>query len=110
MKTYDVAFTPDAQKDMIEHTRYIAQQNQDEHYAIRWYQGMYEMIMGLQKLPNRHPYARENNAFHQIVRQAGYQSHRVIYTIHEDEGKVVIHRVWHTSKDYPKADDLPEIK
>ena len=93
MNAYRVVFTPDARQDMIDYARYVAGQEQDEGPALAWYDGMYKAIMGLKKMPNRHPFARENSSFEEDVRQVGYKSHRALYTVHEDLMLVAIHRV-----------------
>ena len=109
MKTYRVEFTPDARQDMIAYARYIAHREQDDRHALAWYDGMHKAVMGLATMPNRHSYARENDAFEETVRQVGYKSHRAIYTVHEDISLVAIHRVRHTASDDAELDDLPGV-
>ncbi|MBN4059008.1 type II toxin-antitoxin system RelE/ParE family toxin [bacterium AH-315-J04] len=109
MKTYRVEFTPDARKDMIDYALYIANQEQDNDRSLAWHDGMHEAVMGLETMPNRHGYARENDAFEETVRQVIYKSHRAIYTVHEDISLVAIHRVRHTASDDAGLDDLPGL-
>lgn len=109
MKTYRVEFTEDARQDMLAYARYIADQEQDDAQAQAWYEGMYAAVMSLKKMPRRFPYARENNAFEEEIRQVTYHSHRAIFSVHDDLGLVAIHRVWHTSRQNAQAEDLPGL-
>ena len=109
MKTFRVEFAPNARRDMIDYARYIAEQEGSETLALAWYEGMHEAVMRLKKMPRRCALARENTAFEEEIRQLIYQSHRVIFSVHDDAGLVVIHRMWHTSRDDAQDEDLPGI-
>jgi len=108
-KTYRVEFTPNARQDILTYAKYIADREQDDRQALAWYDGMYEAVMGLKTMPKRHGEARENKDFEEDVRQVGYKSHRAIYTVHEEIGLVIVHRVWHTARDDAPPDDLPGL-
>lgn len=110
MKTFRVEFTPDARQDIIAYAQYIANQEKDGSRALAWYEGMHAAVMGLATMPNRHGLARENDIFEDEVRQVVYASHRIIYSVHENDGLVAIHRIWHAAREHAGPDDLPRLK
>ena len=109
MKTYRVEFTPDARQDILDHAQYIAGQEHNNTYALAWYEGMYAAVMSLKEMPQRCPMARENDAFEQEIRQLVYGSHRAIFSMHDDQGLVAIHRVWHTSRRNAQPEQMPGL-
>lgn len=109
MIEYRVDMSPGAKQDLLAAARYIAQESKSLDVAQAWLDGMYATIMGLKEMPQANPLARENDAFAEEVRQKNYQSHRAIYTIHDDMGLVLVHRIWHTAKDKAGPGDLPDV-
>ncbi len=59
--------------------------------AQRWYEGLEEVLLALAEMPRRFAYARENDTFSELeLRQVVYQSHRLIFTI-KDEQVIILH-------------------
>ena len=106
MKAYRVEFTPNARQDMLDYARYIRSQEGSDRYALEWYEGMHAAVMNLRTMPRRCAVAREVAAFDLDLRQLVYQSHRVLFSIHDEDQLVVIHRVWHCARDDATAEDL----
>ena len=109
MIAYRVNMSPGAKQDLLAAARYIAQESKSLDVAQAWLDGMRATIMGLKEMPQANPLARENEAFAEEVRQKNYQSHRAIYTIHDEIGLVLVHRIWHTAQDNAGPDDLPNV-
>ena len=109
MKIYRVEFTADAREDMLDYARYIAQQEGDDRQAIDWFEGLREAITTLAEMPNRCAPARENAHSEEEIRQLNHQSHRIIFSVHDDLELVAVHRVWHASRDDLDQDGLPGL-
>ena len=106
MNTYRVQLTPDAKQDLLDAARYVAEASGSKDVALAWYERMQNAVMRLADMPRSYAYARENEAFEEEVRQVVHLSHRLIFTIHDDLGLVLIHRIWHTARENAGPDDL----
>ena len=85
-------------------------EKRDAGQAERWYHGIYDAILSLQKNPERCAAARESDLLSQGVRQlnfgiSGKPTHRIVFTI--DEKAVIILRVRHAAQDDLTKADLP---
>lgn len=92
MKTYRVVITPSAQRDIEEAFVWIAEQN--EGAAIRWFNGVIEVVDTLKRFPERCPFALENDFFEQEIRQILYgkrqHKYRILFTM-EGDNVFVLH-------------------
>jgi len=92
-----IIFHPLARDEANEAAMYIRDKSSPET-ALRWREGLMEAVYSLTKLPHRCGYARENGYVRKReLRQLLYKSHRVIYTVIDDE--VHILRVRHQRQD-----------
>ena len=81
---FDIVVRSEARQEAIDAARYIAKHS-DRDTALRWYQGLEDVVARLTDMPGRFPYARENDAFSGVeLRQILYESHRVIHTVRGD--------------------------
>lgn len=92
MKTYRVVITPSAQRDLEEAFVWIAERN--ETAAIRWFNGIVEVVDTLKQFPDRCPPALENDFFEQEIRQILYgkrqHKYRILFTM-EGANVFVLH-------------------
>lgn len=83
MKTYRVVILPSAQRDLDEAFVWIAERN--ESAAIRWFNGIIEVVDTLKRFPERCPLALENDFFEQEIRQILYgkrqHKYRILFTM-----------------------------
>ena len=107
--TYRVEMSPEARQDLLAAARYIADSSRSLDVAQAWFDGMVAAVMGLADMPRSNSLARENDGFEEEVRQKIFKSHRMLYTIHDSIGLVLVHRIWHTAQDDAGSDDLPKI-
>jgi len=93
---YRVIFHSGARDEAMEAAGYIADQGFPDN-AVRWYEGLERAITSLTEMPQRFPRARESESFPGIeLRQLVYKSHRLIFTIINDEVHVL--HVRHTAQ------------
>jgi plasmid stabilization system protein ParE len=82
---YRLVVRETARRNIFDAARYLAEQSGPET-AIVWYHGIVTAIESLVSLPERCPHARENGLLEGFVlRQLFYKSHRIIFTIVDDE-------------------------
>ena len=86
---YRVVFRDAARDEAVEAAAYIAEQGYPET-AIEWYQALEAASASLSEQPLRCSYARENDAIPGVeLRQLVFKSHRIIFTIRNDEVHVL---------------------
>jgi toxin ParE1/3/4 len=70
----------------------------DSEAALKWYKGLYEAILTLERLPHRCPSTRENRQFRHLL--YGHKPHvyRVIYRILEKQELVEVLHVLHGAR------------
>lgn len=88
--TFRVRIAQRAQRDVESIYSWIAEHGPDHHAAVRWVDGLENAITSLDEFPARCPLAPEARFFERQVRQLLYHSHRVLFTIDEEE-VVVLH-------------------
>ena len=86
---YLVNLTVRAERDLV--LLFGAIKAQDSDAALKWYRGLEEAILSLEKQPNRCPETRENNKLPDL--RYGYKPHvyRVIYRVIESRRVDVLH-------------------
>lgn len=109
MKTFRVEMTPGAKRDLLAEARYLAESSKSPDIAQAWFNGIRQAVLELSDMPRSFALARENDAFKEEVRQRIYKSHRILFTIHDDQLLILVHRIWHTARDNAEADDVPEL-
>jgi plasmid stabilization system protein ParE len=86
---YKVIFRPEARDEALDAADYIAEHGSPD-IALHWYEGLEAAIRSLESMPARCGYAREHEAFPGVeLRQLVYKSHRMIFTIRENEVHVL---------------------
>ncbi len=94
---YRVIFRPIAREQALRAVAFIADRGNPEN-ARRWLVGLEEEIDSLSTMPRRCGLARESAAFpSRELRQLLYKSHRVIFTIRNDE--VCVLQIRHVAQD-----------
>ncbi|MGA3159847.1 MAG: type II toxin-antitoxin system RelE/ParE family toxin [Terracidiphilus sp.] len=78
----------------------------DSEAALKWYKGLYEAILTLERLPHRCPSTRENRQFRHLL--YGHKPHvyRVIYRILDKQKLVEVLHVRHGARREFTASDL----
>lgn len=91
---YRVEIAPSAESEIEEAYRYIHGDSPDN--AVRWRQGLYEVIEQLDLFPEGCGLAPENRRVDFEVRQTFYGAYRVLFTILDD--RVVILHFRHSAR------------
>ncbi|NJN74017.1 MAG: type II toxin-antitoxin system RelE/ParE family toxin [Limnothrix sp. RL_2_0] len=97
--TYRIEISPTAIADIEKIFLWYRDYSVDE--AHRWVRGCYEMMLKLEKFPNRCSLARESPYLNLPIRQLLYQKqYRVLFAVRtaEPENIVQIHRVLRASQ------------
>ena len=94
--TYRVILHTQALNEALDAADYIAAEGSAET-SRRWFEELNEKLRSLETHPHRCGYARENEHVEPELRQLLFHSHRVIYTVIEDEVHVL--RVRHQQQD-----------
>jgi plasmid stabilization system protein ParE len=94
---YRVIIRPDALQDAQNYYEYMAGYSPDK--AVKWFNGLFEVINSLTTMPKRCSIAPETNWIGQEIRCLVYRKYyRILYTIEDDA--VRIHHIRHTSQDW----------
>jgi plasmid stabilization system protein ParE len=100
--TYQVEISPTAVADIEQIFVWMRESSLDQ--AHRWVRGCYEIMLTLEKFPNRCPMSPESEYMDMEVRQLLYKKQfRILFTVNqveaENTGIVRIHRVRHGSQE-----------
>lgn len=99
---YRVIISAEARQEAIEAGRYIEAQS-GRGAAGRWFDGLVSAVGSLSSMPRRCPRARETGILFAVeLRELHFHSHRLIFTIRDDEVHVL--HVRHAAR--RKLDDL----
>ena len=94
---YRVRLLPGALQDAKNYYEFIAAYSPET--AVKWFDGLFEVINSLSTMPKRCPIAPETDLLGQEVRCLVYQKfYRILYSI--DENVVRIYHIRHTSQDF----------
>lgn len=100
---YRVIIRPDALQDARNCYEYMAGYSSEK--AVKWFNGLFEVIDSLTTMPQRCAIAPESNLIGQEIRCLVYQKYyRILYTIEED--MVRIHHIRHTSQDWISPEEF----
>ena len=97
MKRYLVNITDEVEADIRTAFFYIHEKSPQN--AIDWLRGLYAAMDTLEQMPERCSLIRENEGFTVDVRRLVYHSHRIIFTINEDDSVVEVHTFRHVAQD-----------
>ncbi len=101
--TYRIEISPTAMADIEDIFLWMKGHSVDQ--AHRWVRGCYEIMLTLEKFPNRCPLSVESQNMDLPVRQLLYKKqYRILFTvsqsnIQDSQGIVQIHRVLHSDKE-----------
>lgn len=104
MQRYDVDIAPAAAEQIREAFFYIYQRSPQN--AKNWLRKLYLKIDTLETMPQRCGLIRENNAFEEDVRELLHYSHRIIFTVDDDQSLVKVHAVRHAAQDDIQGDEF----
>jgi plasmid stabilization system protein ParE len=86
VKRYSVEILPSAERDISDAYEWLAEQNPEA--AVRWYNGLMDVILSLDLFPERCPIAPERKFLNREIRQAfhgrRYNKYRILFTITEN--------------------------
>jgi toxin ParE1/3/4 len=103
-RAYLVNLTSRAERDLAHLYEEINATNSDA--AQKWYGGVKEKILSLERKPNRCPVTRENDALRHLL--YGHKPHiyRVIYRVLERQKEVEVLHIRHCARRAFKVSDL----
>lgn len=104
MQHYDVDIAPAAADQIREAFYYIYERSPQNGQA--WLRKLYQKMESLETLPHRCGAIREYDAFEEDVRELLHFSHRVIFTVDEDDSTVKVHAVRHAAQDELQGDEF----
>jgi plasmid stabilization system protein ParE len=97
MKTYTVNVTDEVVADIRHAFFYIYERSPQN--ASTWIRNLYKAIDTLESMPERCPIIREHEAFDEELRNLIFQSHRIIFTINDENSTVQVHAFRHAAQD-----------
>jgi plasmid stabilization system protein ParE len=104
--SYKIQITTTAKNDAREYAAFIRKIRHAPKAARKWLDGLFTEISELTEHPYRFEVIPEAEELGFAYRGFIYHSHRVIYAVHEQEHRVVVHRIWHGSKEFFTHKDL----
>lgn len=78
----------------------------DSEAALKWYKGLSEAVLSLEKLPNRCPQTSENPQLRHLLYGRKPHVYRVIYRVLEREKRVEVIHIRHGARRVFEAADL----
>lgn len=104
MKEYRIIITEESFSQIEDAFTYI--QSQSPQNAVDWLTKLYDSVYSLVTMPERFGVARENDSFELELRCLRHFSHRVLYTVHDEDSVVRVHAVVHGSQDDLLGDEF----
>ncbi len=101
---YRVSIGPRAEWDFDD--LYVVIDAQSSPVAQRWYQGLKQAILGLQKQPNRTPTTPESKRLRHLLYGNKPHIYRVIYRVKEKRRRVEVLHIRHGARRRFRASDL----
>jgi len=102
---YAIVITQRAANEIRQTIDYIASNAPSS--ATTWGINIKAAIKSLEESPLRSPAIPENNRFKADYRHLIHKSHRIIFRVDEAKHRVIIVRVYHTSRRPLRSKDLP---
>ena len=78
----------------------------DSESAPKWYRGLKEAVLSLEKLPNRYPRTSESPQFRHLLYGRKPHVYRVIYRVQDGEKRVEVLHIRHGARRGFEAADL----
>ena len=104
---FQVDIADPALADAEDYVRFIRDVRRETEAASQWFRGLVQAIYSLEELPDRCAVIPEQEDFSHEIRQLIYFSHRIIFHVERDKNRVVIYRVYHSSRQMLTPQDLP---
>lgn len=101
MKHYEVHTIPSVHRSIMEYYKIINANSPGN--ALGWLRGIYEAIKSLKTMPTRCGCIREQSAFDEEFREILHHSHRIIFTVDEENAIVEVLDLRHAAQDDWKA-------
>jgi plasmid stabilization system protein ParE len=96
---FEVDITEPALMDAEDYVRFIRDIRKEPEAAERWFRGLVQAIYSLEAMPERCPIIPEQKAFAAMeIRHLVYFSHRIVFRVERERKRVVIYRVYHSSR------------
>ena len=97
MKQYNIHTIPPVHTSIMEYYRIIHANSPVN--ALVWLRGIYEAIKSLKTMPTRCGRIREQAAFDKEFRELLHHSHRIIFTVDEENAIVRVLELRHAAQD-----------
>ena len=107
---FQVDITEPALVDAEDYVRFIRDVKNEPEAAERWFRGLVQAIYSLEDLPERCPVIPEQEEFPYEIRHLVYFSHRIVFRVEREKNRVVICRVYHSSRQGLAEGDLPPLE
>jgi plasmid stabilization system protein ParE len=101
---YLVKITPRAERDLAILFEDI--HAADSEAALKWYKGLKEAVLTLERLPNRCPVTRENPQLRHLLYGNKPHVYRVIYRVLENEKRVHVLHIRHGARRRFRPSDI----
>lgn len=95
---YSIQITLPARQEAWDYAAFIRDEQQSPDAARRWLDGLYTAIQELTEAPHRFAVIPEAVELGFPYRSFVYHSHRVIYAVHDADGRVMVHRIYHGAR------------
>ncbi|MHB8303085.1 MAG: type II toxin-antitoxin system RelE/ParE family toxin [Acidobacteriaceae bacterium] len=93
---FSVEITKAALADAEEYVGFLRADHGAPIAAERWWNGLIDQVLSLEKLPRRCPIIPEQKYFEHEMRHLIYASHRIVFCI--EENTVTIVRIYHGAR------------
>jgi plasmid stabilization system protein ParE len=102
---YLVSITSRAERDL----EYLYETIDAEYSgaALKWYRGLKQAILSLEKHPSRCPVTRRKGALRQLLYGNKPHIYRVIFRVLEKQKEVEVIHIRHAARRKPKPSDVP---
>jgi plasmid stabilization system protein ParE len=95
--------------DVEQYVQFIREVRKDPEAAERWFRGLVEAIYSLEDLPDRCPVIPEHDEFPFEIRHLIYFSHRIVFRVEREIGRVVVYRVYHGARQRLNQTDITDV-
>jgi toxin ParE1/3/4 len=102
--TYLVSITPRAERDFASLYQDINAEESDA--ALKWYRGLKEAVLSLEKHPDRCPVTPEKKQLRHLLYGNKPHIYRVIYRVLEKQKQVEVLHIRHGARQKLKSSDL----
>lgn len=93
---YAVEVMPAALADVDAYLEFLENERGTAEYAERWWNGLIDALVSLEKMPRRCPVIPEYRHFDEELHHLIYESHRIIFYVTDDTVKVL--RIYHGAR------------